>query len=425
MTSVLRRSPQSESDESGFAVTDTIVGELGDITDPEFFHDPSDESSKKGSYEMVYISGRDKDKEFKPWKFYVVRINPESGLPEGEGQLVGDDHFNFLKACLQGPEWGYDEDEGRSLFYTAVDEKGISQVARRAYSREENGWLPSVILTSQPHEGNILMATASTFKKSSIQVLYGIWIKEGENRWWWLDTSDPETVHHIENEILFRIQPPHWVEPRDGSDRCDLIYGATDNSSGLEQLYRYNTDDGTRHLLTTDEGNKRDPLSFFAPEYDGARIYAVPVVREGRGDKEDPPPTTIAIYKQVHPDYPFDVLERIGTLEIPEQARLKGYNFLSCIDPIRTTTRSYLAVRVAKDDSLLPDNNDSVFWVMSLDGQFQRQVSEHGNLGGMDQEIMIGTNEVFLYYNVYHLATKTARMHMCRTGITPNGDILP
>lgn len=99
MSSVLRKPQPSESGESGFVISDTLVGgDLGNISDPEFFNDPSDKSSENGSFEMSYISGRDKDKEFKPWKFYVVRINPESGLPEGDGQLIADDHFNFLKA---------------------------------------------------------------------------------------------------------------------------------------------------------------------------------------------------------------------------------------------------------------------------------------------------------------------------------------
>ncbi|MBV9209678.1 MAG: hypothetical protein JOZ52_03560 [Acidobacteria bacterium] len=432
-----------------FEISDTIINsDYGSIADPEFspIKDPS-----AATCWMAFRQGS---------SICVAEINRENGLILSEPQLITNQAAGFVRSGGQGPEWGFNEDEGLLIAYTVVDRGRRGQIK---YSRPEasvSGWSAPLDLTA--HEGTLvgrIGASASKHGKHSTQVVYREWniaAKHqqqlvGPQQFFWMDVHEKKEKP-LPQGILTPSQPPQFAYPRTETDDnriSDLIFSYRKTPEQPYQIVRYDSstpglsDEERIHYLTSvevDNGeiwDHTDPCCFKAPEYGGQTTYAASLVETVSDSEENPHPSPqrIAIYTQSSyedDNAAFQSLTRQAVLEIPADAQ--GYKVISSVEPITTEKASFLSVLL-----LNPDTRQTSIWLWRLDGKWHRKVSSDDLTGlapqkrhGSDPENLLGKNELYVYYTVYGASDRQdptdARvdLHLCKTGVRADGsDMFP
>lgn len=411
-----------------FEINDTVIAQ--GIEDQEFSPDQQDPK-----YLMAYYEDR---------KIFVVNMDPKTGqIASDDPILVSDQAASFARSAYQGPEWGYNDNDGFSLFFT-VENGRKTQIAQS--TRQSDGqWSRPVVLTgNQTDQFGRMGATGSRNGKTVTPVNYTRWAPTpGEqhhgapkdrltNRvFYWMEPNERKE-YQVDDVVIFE-QPPHFLDQFEGSSFCELLF--SQSKDGLDQVVRYNTQTGESHFLTsldTDLGNKWnhwDPSAFRAydPQYNGAVVYTVSAAHYDKKHprKNEKYPARIAIYEQVSDD-PYAELEFQRTLEIPERARLAGFTSISSVETIAgpKLKSSFLSVRLVRHNDVNPLDWDASIWLWSLDGRLQRQVSgngpDPGNLHGKDPEYLVGTEKLYLYYN-YYPKRGPIDLHLCETGVSADG----
>lgn len=437
MTGTPRKREKSKVSQSDFTPNDVIVP-AENIVDEEF-------SPPRPNLPplMAYLRGNN---------LFVAEIDPATGRMIAGDPILLTDQANFKRAGFQGPEWGYSAEEGASLFFTIVVD-GKSQIAYCARQASGEWSKPATVLTgSQSGPFGRMAATGSRDGTTSTQVNYTRWdpkaVATGQPQdritdrvFYWMDVRD-RREHQIPFPVIWHSQPPHFTRPLNGSAYGDLVFGAKDKNNA-EQVVRYDTRPGMpetkrAHFLSsieTDQGNvwdHWDPDSFEAPEYGGARVYAVSVL-----ERDEPYPSKIAIYRESQTGGPYGKLELMNILRIPDSAVAAGFTSITSIEPIVTETASFLSLRLVKHDATNPLDYDCSVWLWSLKDVIagaqpqpglRRQVSgtdrSQGNYSCDDPEYLLGENELFIYYTVYDPKQGTVDLHLCTTGVSADGSFI-
>lgn len=437
MTSTPQKPAASTNAQSRFVPADTKIGEnWGNIVDFEFSPVPADGPR----YLMAYHQ--------EP-HIYVVAMDPATGDLAGDVETnrksVTDNAAPFWRSAFQGPEWGYNEKDGFSVFFAElVDGKSQIAYSKRTKSGSSDPgdlfglgeWSEPVILTNSL-EGR-MGQTASRVGPSSTQVNYTRWDPRLRNSdvqqermsdrvYYWMDVN--ERVEHKIPHVMMHTQPPHFFETPDHSAICDLVLGLKDKH-GREQVVRYITREGVpdnqraQFLTSGDRWDHWDPdcLPAFQRENDTGLVYVVKLVEGGNVY-----PTRIGIYDE-SPEGPYGSLVLRQILEIPKRALSPRYpTSITSLETISSPigNQCFLSMRLETHNNPKPLECDSSVWLFSLDGKLQRQVSgfnaDEGNFRCNDPEFMWGTDELFIYYNVYDPGSDNVDLHLCKTGVKVDG----
>lgn len=436
MTSTPQK-PTSTSAQSRFVPVDTKIGKdlenpeknWGNIIDLEFAPVPA----AGPKYLMAYHQ--------EPY-IYVAKMDPETGdlagTVETNRKSLSDQAPPFWRSAYQGPEWGYNDKDGLSVFF-AVLVDGQSQIAYSKQTASDlsdlGDWSEPVILTNSL-EGR-MGQTASRVGRNSTQVNYTRWDPRLRNSddpqermsdrvYYWMDIN--ERVEHKIPHVMMHTQPPHFFETPDHSAIGDLVLGLKDRDGG--QVVRYITradvpDNQRAQFLTSgDRWDHWDPDCLPAPQpgNDTGLVYVVKLVEPG-----EVYPTKIGVYNE-SPEGPYGKLVLKKTLEIPKRALSLRYpTSITSLETISSPSgnQSFLSMRLVTHNNPKPLECDSSVWLFSLDGKLQRQVSgfnaDEGNFRCNDPEFMWGKYDLFIYYNVYDPASDNADLHLCQTGVKVDG----
>lgn len=389
-----------------FVPSDEIIGQPGlDYLDPEF----------------ILEGGRVRLAFWRDNSIFVTDADPATGRLVGPEQCVAAGAIAFIRSAFQGPEWGFNESSGPCVYFTVSDTRGRYQVARSRPPR----WEPEVLTDPlRPLIGNVGISASKTLAESNL-ILYARFFTEPH--WFWRRDGAGDTDEHpVEGRLLFHTQPPHWIERGDASELCDIVCCSREADSDEEpmQIARYDTAAGRVHTLTDDPAFKWDADSFFAPEHGGARVYIAPAARD-----KGAVPDRVAVYKEESGRRPYASLKRLPPVVIPPEAAAEGYNQISSADPVLTTKYSFLSARLVKPDRLNPNERTSSIWLLRLDNGFARKVSGdvrwQGDFSGKDPEVVLGAEEIFVYYYNYAFRPRArVELHMCRTYVSRDGDDL-
>lgn len=445
MTSTPQKPAASKTPQSEFVPVDTIIGkdpedsekDWGNIIDLEFSPVPREGAplpNNEPRYLMSYLQ--------EP-HIYVARMDPGTGEIAGTTKTnrfsVTDKAPLFYRGAYQAAEWGYNENDGFSLFFAVlVDGKAQIAYSTRTESdlSELGDWSEPVILTNSL-EGRIGQ-TASRVGRSSTQVNYTRWDPRLRNSgsleerisdrvYYWMDVN--ERVEHKIPHVMMHSQPPHFFETPDHSAIGDLVLGMKDEDGG--QVVRYITragvaDDQRAQFLTSgNQWDHWDPDCLPAapqPGNDTGLVYVVKVVDVENGKKH---PTKIAIYDESS-DGPYGQLVLRTTIEIPQLSEV----FPTSITSLETISspsgnQQFFSMRLVTHNNPKPLECDTSIWLFSVDGSLRRRVSgfnaDEGNFRGNDPEFMWGTEELFIYYSVYNRDEDIVDLHLCRTGVKADG----
>jgi len=373
----------AKSNAQSFQVDDTIVGTTQFLyNDPEFLD---------GFHKAVWI---DQNK-----KIWVGNINPLTGLfysVHGQDILIDENVVPIDSAIINGPEWGTNS-SGAVVFYTKRDAFGKRQMWRANLS-------PT--LTKYP-------VTSGTQEHIH---WYGTLTPSFDSMNLFFVRMQPYPVIYWCNEYLFNYNHPilnyNWNGnngPRFIPGKKEFVY-SKQIAPGKIELVRVNMVNNTETIVTNDSINKRDTWGFTAAEYNNEVLYCAKTTD-----------TTIGIYRYVNASDPF--ASRIATLRIPLG---DPHKYIYSVEPRQgvssvggITYFTFLGGTINNGTN----PGDGSMWVLGLGtdsaNRITRRVDE-GALSGkirprIEPEPMIGTDEVFLYYNSYY--GYICELRRARTGI--------
>jgi para-nitrobenzyl esterase len=333
---------------------------------------------------------------------WVAELDPVTGLfrsEDGKDSLV-DTGASPVALTWSGPEFGVDA-SGWSVFYAKPTVPGESPQIWRA-TPVDDGWLTEPLTSGEPHQTQL--ATKSLTRTGTrIMNLRGTW-SEGTIEWF--SETEPADAHPlivIDDETFGRT-PARWS----GDGRLILYRDA------MGRIHRVDADTGVTGLVVDDGRSHDDPNAWSAPEFDGERVLATVVDDTG-----------IAIHRESDDG----LWTPLATLEVPQDSSLRYYG---SPEALVVGGRSYLSVAVKNQ----PNHGDatptdSEIWIIGIepgaDGapQFARRCDDGApGLFRSDPETFIGSDEVFVYYNLIDLEGgsdgRSYQAWRARTGI-PSG----
>jgi hypothetical protein len=371
-----------------FPIDDIAVGD-GAISyvDPEFISQYS---------RMVFQEGGTRD-------VYVSRIDPLTGtLVSADGKdLRVDTQIATLGATGQtfnGPEWGLDS-AGPAIFYEKTGANGLVQVWRAegvltgpVQIQQLTASSPTGSTSKLVRQDATRPSTAFAFKLASSATAPG--------PVHWADESDPTTTFLVPGFISSSYQVA-WLP---GTE--DLVYVRFSSQTTVD-LARFNGATRTSTFLTFSEpGLKKNPVAFLAPELGGELVIGC--VIDG---------TALALFRQNGTQW-----IRWTALTPPEDA---ARPFLYSPEIFQVAGVTYFAV-LMKDVDDPEAGNDGAIWLMSVGADPARHLYrrlDDGAVTGLalkrfEPEPFIGTEEVFVFYNV--LSGDISRLRRARTGVLLN-----
>jgi hypothetical protein len=373
----------SNCNAQSFQIDDTIVGTSQyRYNDPEFLD---------GFNKAVWI---DRNK-----KIWVGNINPVNGLffsVHGQDILIDSNVVPIDSAIINGPEWGTNS-SGGVVFYTKRDLAGKRQIWRANLSPT----LSKYPVTSGTQEHIHWYGTLSP----SLDSMNLFFVR-----------LQPYPVIYWCNENLFNYSHPilnyNWNGnngPRFIPGKREFVY-SKQIAPGKVELVRVNMVTNTETIVTNDSINKVDTWGFAAAEYNNEILYCAKTSD-----------TTIGIYRYVNTIDPY--ASRIATLRIPIG---DPHKYISSTEPLQGISSvggiSYFTV-LGGTTTNQSNPGDGSLWVLGLgtdpNNRITRRVDEGAVSGNIrpriEPEPMIGTDEVFLYYNSYN--GFVGELRRARTGI--------
>ena len=331
---------------------------------------------------------------------WVADLDPGTGLfvsPTGKDSLVDEGAYP-VAASWNGPEFGVDA-EGWSVFYTKASPPGGTPQVWRARPGSA-GWERGPVTAGGAHQ-TALATSSLTRTGTRVLNIRGDWDDGTMN---WFSDGDASSAHDLIDidDSIFGRTPVRWS--RDGRY---VLY-----RDELGRVNMHDADTGEHRLVTDDGAVHDDPNGWRAPEFGGELAIAA-LVEEGR----------IAILR----DLGGPTWERIATLAVPEGSNQSYYG---SPEPLVLGGRSYLSVAV-KDQPNFGGTTptDSEIWIIGIEAGdgggpgFARRCDDAApGVFRSDPETYLGSDEVFVYYNVIDRSVGGGgayELWRARTGLTP------
>jgi hypothetical protein len=303
---------------------------------------------------------------------YLADIDPITGLfvnPNGKDILIDTGAAQLIQT-FNGPEFGFDKN-GWAIFYGKKN--GVTPQVWRATL--VNGKVVNEALTS----GNVprLSILASKNELSdNIRLLYskGTSLNAGGIFAW---TNEDNAMN--ETIVDSTDKGVRWI---DGSNKFVYIRQTGDKKG---QIFLYDTDTKTEKQITNDAISKSYSYGWFAPEFNNELVFLVLLEND----------TKLGIYKDTGKEY-WEIVKEIA---VPDSAK---YEFFGSPEPFVAAGKSYISC-VIKEDVNSYSNGE--VWLLNIQegktSTYQRKIEDGlGDVIRSDPEWYLGTNEVFIYYNV-------------------------
>lgn len=308
---------------------------------------------------------------------YLARLDPDTGLfvsSEGKDILIDTDGARPIET-FNGPEFGYDA-TGWALYY-AKPHNDVVQIWRARL--QTDGSVETTPLTSGPRHQTQLVSRNGAAPQTYVAAIQGTW-QNGNAVYF--DTAQPDVT--VPFEIIENgIAGVRWVDQsylitfseREGANRGQvMLLDAASNSDPV--------------MITNDAGDKTDPYGWYATDFGQRELLVVAIVDN----------SAAAVYRNTGGDY----YERIATLTPPPDAQ---FSFVSSAEPFVVGGKSYISLVIKNATSNRDQFSDSEIWLFDLNDDpatryTERCDSGEPGLSRSDPEVFIGTERVFLYYNV-------------------------
>lgn len=332
---------------------------------------------------------------------YVGVIDPLTGtLVSADGRdLLLDTNIAALGntgLTANGPEWGLDS-AGPAVFYEKMGSNGFVQVWRAQGILSGPVQVQQITTSSVGATSKVVRKEASQPTTAFICKLAGSASAAGPVHF--VDEDSPTNTTVVPGFIASSYLPA-WVP---GSP--DFIYARASSQTSLD-LARYNATTRSPSWLTFGlAGVKKNPVAFLAPELGGELVIGF--VRDA---------TALVLFR-----FNGTAWAEWTALAPPDPAR----PYLYSPEVFQAGGVTYFAVSM-KDVDLAESGNDAAMWIMSVGatpGQHLYRRVDDGAVTGLaarrfEPEPLVGTEEVFLFYNVVNAGQ--TRLRRARTGILLN-----
>ena len=333
-----------------------------------------------------------------PGRIWVADLNPVTGefvSGTGDDPLVDtlvDTGATPLTITNNGPEFGRDA-HGWSVFYSKDDGYGSDIQIWKAEGSDTGVATPQAVTSGTSHMATVTQKS-DTLETTRILYIDGDW---DAGMIAWLDEDNPFDTDFAPVVSKDKTHPT-WVED------TDWIILRSNEVDSLGQLALYNVKTTAIDIITDDAGDKTFPFTWRAPEFNN-ELLALALVYK----------TSVAIYRDNGGTY----WERIATLTIPSGS---GGISVGSAEPVVAMGQSYISLSVQLNSSSLPGTADSQIWILGIDADPATRYTYRCDDGAdapvmrIDPETLSGTEQVFVYYNVfttdYHFD-----IYRCATGI--------
>lgn len=360
--------------------------------------------------------------QFSPSSNHVAFVDAEGTLWRGEldaltgflrsvhGQdLRVDTSLPIPDPTTGAPRWGLSLD-GPSLVYSKPDAQSRLQLWRARTLDSAPTLTPLTTDPADEHFGPVpredvgQAAPALAFSSGSRDQPVTGWAEAA-------GAAQPTSLPSQDN----RVQGVQWIP-----GTADLLYATTPTGSPVAyaQLGRYSTASGTLQLLTEDVGNKSNPRSFVAPEWNGELGYAALVDR-----------TSVALYRDLG-DHANGRLTRVATLAPPADGPSRHLSALEPVEGLRGYNGTSLFTCVARTGA-----GDEEIWLFGLgpdeNHHLVRRVDEGLGSASVGERrlprLVAGERELYLYY-LREAGANPVHLHVARSGVrspdyrgTPSG----
>lgn len=325
---------------------------------------------------------------------YLAQLDPLTGLfvtPNGDDVRVDTGAARLLET-FNGPEFGIDSD-GWALYY-AKSHQGVLQIWRATL--DASGDIQTAPLTSGSRYQTQLVSRNPRADNVHIAAIHGTW-QNGTVVWF--DEATPDVVTEL-TPIENGVNPLRWV------DNSYLVTYRQQTGPNRGQVVLLDTATNAQDVITADAGDKTDPYGWFAPDFGGDLLVAAIVDN-----------ASVAIYRAANGNTAW---QRILTWQPPAESRLR---FVSSAEPFVVNGRSYLSLVVKDADDNRQQFDDSEVWLFGLTadgttGYQERCDSGEVGVSRSDPEVYIGTENVFVYYNIISGPDTTPyEIRRCRSNI--------
>jgi hypothetical protein len=274
-----------------------------------------------------------------------------------------------LLTSKNGPEFGISAN-GWSVFYNKPN-AGTPQPWRAIINGTTVTTAP-LTSGSVPRLSNL--ATKDT-SATSIKLLYGKGPTLANSEITWIDENNP-TVEVVVDSLDEGVR---WI------DETSFVY-TKQTGINTGQLAIYNTNTSSETIITNDPDIKNYSYGWFAPEYN--ELLVMCIVND----------STLGIYKNNGNAF----WDRIAILEAPPSAY--PFRFFGSPEPFVVNGKTFVSF-VLKTVYTNSSYVDAEVWVMDLEPDINNRFMlrcDNGlpNTKRTDPESYLGTNEVFIYYNV-------------------------
>jgi catechol 2,3-dioxygenase-like lactoylglutathione lyase family enzyme len=350
-----------------FTPDDVQVGAPGvNYSDPEFL---------SSANRMVFQTTSDGVQQV-----WISELNPTSGLlasPDGRDLLVDTNVATLgpTKQTNNGPEWGVDS-AGAALFYSKPDGGGIPQVFRAS-----NLTSGAVTVTQMTNVTGPSWATNATVRQDASLPTTKFFYRyaagpelTGPARW--ADETNPTAVNNITafNTAGFA---PSWIQGTEDFAYCVFT------SQTTTEIGCYSTATRTVAAITSEPTvAKQNIIAFYAPEFDNELCYACVV-----------DVSALAIYRNLGSGY-----TRVATLT----PNVPGLPYMYSPEMFQLDGVTYFAV-VMQDNQDYHLATEGAIYVLGLGSdaanRLVRRVDNGTAANRFEPEVMVGTEEVFVFFN--------------------------
>lgn len=287
--------------------------------------------------------------------------------PDGKGRLMG--HAAPITQTLNGPEFGFHVN-GPDVYYIGYGRNGTTQPFRTLM---EDATSTPEQLTSR-FDFTPRFALIPNYEPYADQCRLLYYKGRGIGTIHWRLENDASTEAEVAKPASFSFSGPRWIP-----DEFVVLSDVRENRT--IQVLATNVLTGEKQTLTHDDGDKKDPFIFEAPEYPGERLMMALVDLTGVG-----------VYRNIGGQW-----TRIHTVSVPADPPLNHFS----AEPFVYNGHSYASVAVS-DPNAQDDNKD--IWIVSLDPAHDVavRVSEDGRHKRVDPETYITADgRLHLYYYIY------------------------
>jgi hypothetical protein len=326
------------------------VGEAG-LLDPEFDQENA---------QFVWVSDEG--------DVWIGKVDPVTGdftPPSGKHTLV--DIFAVPVLIIgNGPEWVYTS-SGPQIVYTKFTKDLLLAIARAKSDDGGRTWNGKILGLGEGRFGPIgsLDRGDPTPRISYVSIE-----DDGFAYTFWRELEEPFTEEMVPDSK--KTPGARWVPSR----RTVII---PEQHRGGREVFLYDVDGKTLMQVTNDDGEKKSPFMWQAPEFDNDYVFLT-LMDE----------THIGIYRKVQGRW-----TRIHTVKPPSIG-----NFIWSPEPFVYNGKSYIVMVTSKTDDQQSLIDPTDIWLAGIDpnAPFYRQLSDSTIKVRKDPEVFITQKGAFIYY---------------------------